>query len=450
MSFWRLLVLSLETVRRMKVRQIIARLSRRARFKWLYPWLGKVLYPRPAALLEAVEPGSTVAFDESAVARALPPAELKQRAEALAEHRFSFLNLPEAPLGRPVDWWYAPAGANRLWQYNLHYGEWALTLARASVTGHSAMFRQALIDLLNDWVDHNPPGSVPGWEPYPLSRRLVAWSRLLAMFAEDTAWQTFRAQVLEPSLRQQARFLAANLEHDVPNNHLLANYRALAWLGLLCEHWPESGRWRRRGLAGLWREMIRQVLPDGGHNERSISYHTIVLQDLLETWWLARSRGVTVPSSVERTLRQMLGFLAATRAPDGSWPMVNDSVPGYPIDPQQVLCAGSRLLGEDFAGSQEASAYAVGFCGAGERASSGVPAEASPVSIFARAGYGVLRDTEGGYLFFDAGPMGPRAIPGHGHADALSLVLYGGGRPLIVDPGVETYEEGGAPEAIAQ
>jgi hypothetical protein len=54
----------------------------------------------------------------------------------------------------------------------------------------------------------------------------------------------------------------------------------------------------------------------------------------------------------------------------------------------------------------------------------------------------VLRDDSDGYLFFDAGAMGPAEVPGHGHADALSFVLHGGGRPLIVDPGVFTYEAG--------
>ena len=43
----------------------------------------------------------------------------------------------------------------------------------------------------------------------------------------------------------------------------------------------------------------------------------------------------------------MLQFLADTQAPDGTWPMVNDSVPGYPMDPRSVLLAGAVLLNHE-------------------------------------------------------------------------------------------------------
>jgi len=87
---------------------------------------------------------------------------------------------------------------------------------------------------------------------------------------------------LAPSLWQQTQVLRANLERDLVNNHLMANYRALAWMGLLFKGWSEAGPWRDIGLTGLWEQMRLQVLSDGVHDERSISYHTLVLQDLLE------------------------------------------------------------------------------------------------------------------------------------------------------------------------
>jgi hypothetical protein len=108
--------------------------------------------------------------------------------------------------------------------------------------------------------------------------------------------------------------------------------------------------------------------------------------------------------------------------------MVNDSVPDYPINPKSLLMAGARIFGKEdwLAGA-----------GDGMNKDSG----RSGMASFPDAGYVVLRDNTQSFLFFDAGPMGPESMPGHGHADALSFILYGGGRPLIVDPGVYSYHD---------
>jgi len=421
------LTLSTETLARMTPRQVISRLLRRGRAQWIYPTIGRFLHPLPAPLTEfpqSIPQHTSTPWGEGAGAKARPEETLRHQVEELSAHRFAFLGLPSLHLGDPVDWKGAPDG-NHLWQYELHYGQWALDLAHGARTLGDTLARATLTALLGDWITHNPVGQGTGWEPYPISRRLVAWSRLAFLF-DDPDWQVFWSQRLEPSLRQQARFLAANLEHDVPNNHLLANFRALAWVALLFPHWPESRRLKRRALNGLWREMERQILSDGVHEERSISYHTIVFQDLHETWLLARQQSEPIPDTVEPTLAKMLHFLATTQAPDGSWPMVNDSVVAYPEDPAQVL-------------TTVAASAAV----AAHSSSSTPPAPPlPPATTFPEAGYAVLRDGHGGYLFFDAGPMGPPSIPGHGHADFLSFELHGGGRALVVDPGTDTYESG--------
>ncbi|MEM7353076.1 MAG: heparinase II/III family protein, partial [Acidobacteriota bacterium] len=215
--------------------QIFARLARRARGRWLYPLLGERLFPPPSPL--------PACLHNPTGAKIAPPAlsteELRSAADELAAHRFTYLNLPTADLGSPVDWQHSPEG-NRLWGYQLHYGHWALTLAHAARAAPDATtrYREALIGLLRDWIEHNLVGRAPAWDPDPIARRLVTWSKLPCLLGGDATWDAFWRTALEPSLRRQARCLAANLEHDVPNNHLIGNYRALAWVGLLFEHWP--------------------------------------------------------------------------------------------------------------------------------------------------------------------------------------------------------------------
>ncbi len=399
----------LETLLRLGPRRAGRRLARVLRYRWLYPAVASLRFPTVAPENDGEAPGG---FDPLCGS---DPGELRRKAEELVRGRFTFLNLTVEEGGR-VDWRQAPQD-DPLWLYELHYGEWSLTLAGAFLVSGDARYRDTLIELLNSWIRENPTAGRPGWEPYPLSRRLVAWSRTALALRSDLAWRSFWRERLAPSLHRQARVLEANLETDLMNNHLLANHRALAWMGLLFPGWPGAERWRRRELPRFWSEMRRQVLPDGVHDERSISYHAIVLRDIVETARLCRAVGEPVPGDVWPIIGRMAAFLRAIRFPDGGFPMLNDSVPGYPPDVDGLL----REAEEDAPATTD-------LVEAGAR-------------VFPDAGLALLDDGAGGRLVFDAGPMGSEHLPGHGHADTLGIMLWGGGRLLLADPGVYTYHD---------
>lgn len=422
---------------------LVNRLYRRMRYQCLYPWAARFLFAPPHLDQSFIPPLPAAIFDEKAAAMSRSRAGLLHEAEELVQRRFTFLNICR-PAGDEENASNPFGGADPLWELHFHYGEWALALMHAFLATGEPRFLSALMQMVAWWIKRHPAGSLPGWEPYALSRRLVAWARLAPGLAGQEPFASFWRNVLAPSLDQQTKVLAANLELDLRDNHLLANYRALAWMGLLFPDWPGAERWRQAGLEGLWTEMRRQVLPDGVHDERSISYHTLVLQDLLETAWLAKHRGRGIPGEVAPTLLRMLQFLADGQAPDGTWPMVNDSVPDYPMNPASLLLAGGYLFGIkewQERGRGGDGAYAAWLGGQASPAAREEARGYKRLAVFPEAGYAVLRGVAQDYLFFDAGPLGPRRLPGHGHADALSFVLHEQGRPLIVDPGVYSYHE---------
>jgi len=178
---------------------------------------------------------------------------------------FRFLNV-ERRCSLAADW--QPGGADKLWIYNLHYFD--------DLNAHAAANRRHWHhQLLERWVAENPPGQGEGWEPYPLSRRIVNWVKWgLRGNAFPAACRT--------SLAVQARWLLGRLEYHLLGNHLLANASALVHAGLYFAG-PEAERWYGRGMHILGRELPAQVLPDGGHFERSTMYHASTLEHLLDT-----------------------------------------------------------------------------------------------------------------------------------------------------------------------
>ena len=302
--------------------------------------------------------------------------------------------------------WNDP-GARKLWLYNLHYFDDLNALyAVARGEWHGALIRR--------WIDENPPPHGKGWEPFPTSLRIVNWIKwaLSGGVLSDKAIH---------SLAVQARHLERTIETHLLGNHLFANAKALVFAGFFFEG-PEGERWLRKGLDLLEREVPEQVLPDGGHFERSPMYHCLILEDLLDLVNLGRvypedgrdlSRGLAARWS--ETAGRMRKWLSAMCHPDGEISLFNDSAFGIAPSPVEVEAYAERL---------------------------GLGPVLSPdegVTHLEDSGYIRLQDG-GTVLLLDVGPLGPDYLPGHGHADTLSFELSLYGRKVIVDTGTSTYD----------
>ena len=149
-------------------------------------------------------------------------------ASMLAPDRFCFLNL-EGVCANAAHW--AGHGRPQLWTYNLHYFD---DLNAADATARRAWHQR----LVGRWIDENPPGAGIGWDPYPLSRRVVYWIK----------WShagTILPTKARQCLAEQVRWLSRRIESHLQGNHVFANAKALVHAALYFEG-PEAERWLRK------------------------------------------------------------------------------------------------------------------------------------------------------------------------------------------------------------
>lgn len=313
---------------------------------------------------------------------------------------FCFLNV-ERTLQDGADW--NRADWPRLWLYNLHYFD---DLVADDAAARNAWHR----DLFGHWIADNPPARGTGWEPYPTSLRIVNWIKWAL------AGNTMDPEALH-SLAIQTRWLRKRLEIHLLGNHLWANAKALVFAGVFFEG-DEAARWLQRGSALVKRELAEQVLPDGGHFERSPMYHAIVLEDLLDLVQLAALfPDRFAPHDVgawRNTATRMLHWLRVMTHPGGGIAFFNDAALGIARDYAALSAYAERL---------------------------GIKVDAAPLEpIEALPASGYLRLQAGGaVLIADVGAIGPDYLPGHAHADTLSFELSLAGEPVLVNGGTSTY-----------
>lgn len=400
--------------------------------------------------------------------------EIVEAADEILNHRFDLLGYKCVDYGRKIDWhldavngktaprvpWYQVpylafdrVGDHKIiWELNRH--QHLLTLAKAYRLTQTNDYASELIAQWYHWQNQNPyPIGINWASSLEVAFRSLSWLWIWHLLEGSSAMSAgFRSDLIG-GLTRNARYIERYLStYFAPNTHLLGEAVALFFIGTLVPKNRAVQRWQDLGWHIVLREATRQVLSDGMHFEQSTYYHVYALDFLLHARILADVNGIAVPAELDQTIERMLDalhLLCRTGAPsqfgDDDGGRVFDPRRNYRHNMLDPLAIGTVLFRrpEWKAAVQlptEEMIWLLGSKAVQAFDALSVVKSANESAALSASGIYVMSDgsSVSQQLVIDAGPQGA-GWAGHGHADALSVQLATGGKPVLIDPGTFTY-----------
>jgi len=335
-----------------------------------------------------------------------------------------------------------------IWELNRH--QYWLQLARAAWLTRDERYAREIVVQIDNWLDDNPPLTGVNWASMlEIGFRTISWTMAAHFLAATPCALPARFfDAIDRQLTHVERHLSYYFS---PNTHLTGEALALYVVGQAFPELPNSHRWVTTGRDVLLREIERQILPDGGHAERSTHYQRYTLDFyLLALLTARRAADVDAGRVFADAATRLAEFTHAMADDDGVLPLIGDDDGGmlWPIagrdcnDVRDSLAVAAVVLDRNALAPWGIPEEVFWIAGPEALASeSRDPDRVSrlPVSrSFTDTGYVVMRAANGDHAVFDTGAHG-YMNGGHAHADSLAVTLRIGKRAFLVDPGTSTY-----------
>ncbi len=337
-------------------------------------------------------------------------------------------------------------------------------------------YARAARDYIEDWLRGDPYETATdlraGDNTLNMSIRLgssefTGWGGVLPVFLKSPSFDdAFVEQVLR-SIDHQVDWLSRHLTPS--GNWRISQLDALVFTALRLPFLPGADRWLQTGREGLAAALATQFLPDGVHVERTPGYHHWMAQVAASYAQLARIFPQADAKVDADLLVRVLDYAAQSDLAG-----VNDSTAPH-RDPdklewvekrRQILTKLGMIEAADGRqGTTDKETRRQGDMGQRRDAGASTPANTAgmapgtattsgrtlagklPVApdtpplrqVFSQAGQVFVRTAwkpGADYLAFDASTWGG----GHSHLSRLSLAFRSGGRMLVADPGIFSYE----------
>lgn len=288
-----------------------------------------------------------------------------------------------------------------------------VALARAAHEASSEEQRRPLVTKIErcliSWWKANPPYTgIHYVSAMECALRIIAVCHALDIVrpwltSPDETWSSMIQLVHSHAVLIQKRLS----KHSSSGNHTIAEATGLLYAGALFPDWPQSDRWRSESLALLVESAGHQVLPTGEGMEQAFHYLTFISDLFGLTGALLDHQKQPIPPAITAAHQRSQTFLRHISQPSERTPNIGDSDSGHALSPDLRWSVPANHTFQTTMPAQ----YTI------FRESSNDPVQA----------------------IWTHSPLGMAPCYGHGHADALALMLTANGEPILVDSGTYTY-----------
>src|SRR5713101_2226802 len=233
--------------------------------------------------------------------------------------------------------------------------DWAVSLLgfgwlrhlRAAESGITRANARALVD---EWISVNRANDPVAWRPDVVARRIISWLSQAPLVLDEPDARFYRRFLR--SLTRQVRHLrhtAAEARDGVPRFQAAI---ALAFAALCMAGQQRHIRAATKRLAD---ELVRQILPDGGHISRNPGALIELLVDLLPLRTAFTARNISPPPALLNAIDRMMPMLRFFRHGEGNFALFNG------MGPTQTDLLTTILAYDDARGSPLANAPHSGY-----------------------------------------------------------------------------------------
>ena len=352
----------------------------------------------------------------------------------------TFLNKIEK-LNKPLDW--NIDSVTRLWRFNLNYFYCLRKFLENYLKNDFSIenFKENIY-LIYSWIDFHLNNYGDGWHSYTISLRIRNWIWFLRFFPN------LSSNKIKENIWVQINWLYENREYHLGGNHLLENLITLIF-GSLQFKGQKAELIFSECLDELADQLNKQILDDGGHEERSCSYHLMILQNLCELALVLQSLKKIRPIWLVKTIKIMTEWSCNVKLNANNYPRFNDSIYSEEINIQTIIDLSFSYL-EQIIYVKESDYFHFRLCefvlkdknlklDRFSKYKSNYPK--TRILDLQDTGWSILRPNNSWEIIFKSGKSGPNHLLGHGHSDLHTFDIFYDGKLLIGETGTSQYAQ---------
>lgn len=301
------------------------------------------------------------------------------------------------------------------------------------------------------WIDQNPYLHSVNWKSgIEVGIRLINWVYGYQFLKKANLYESKFEQIFNQAIYHHIKYLRNHLSlYSSSNNHLTAELSGII-IGCSFFTFRNSERWLNEAIKLLFSHILNIFHPDGFSREQSTHYHYFKLQLIILCFSRLQKLKKEIPATVYQRIENSIEILSYLNY-SGNFLEIGDSDDGfvfYPyidtrFNPYYSLLNSSKYILRNkylYSNRLDLPTYFIVGDRASEIKTAGTKESQIQTKLFDKSGYLILRENSS-FLIFDCGNLGYPPLYAHGHADALSFILYQDNLPFLIDTGTFQYHK---------